>query len=244
MFRWFVNLNKKICYKIDMHLAYRTPLIIEQYINRISEHLNQKPDALVVDVGAGIECPFAKLRDPQLRIRIVGVDILPAALEQNHDIDDKVVADVNNEFPFADNSVDLITSRMVLEHLQNNARFFQRAFASLKPGGYFIHVCPAKYALFSMINQMLPKKFGRKLLFFIFPERVNSGFPAYYDQCSYYRMSKLLKKQGFVIDGFDFSYYQSSYFSFFVPFYLISVLYELFSYKLGLRNLSSFLLFV
>jgi hypothetical protein len=37
--------------------------------------MNRRANQLVVDVGGGKTCPFAKYRDPQLATRIVAVDI-------------------------------------------------------------------------------------------------------------------------------------------------------------------------
>jgi hypothetical protein len=103
---------------------------------------------------------------------------------------------------------------------------------------------PCKFALFAIINQLLPKKVSRYLLdkFTTNPERL--GFVAYYDKCYYSAFTSLLKSHGFKIIDMRLSYRSSGYFSFFVPIFILSAIYEFVVKTLNLKNLSSYLLVV
>jgi len=244
LIRKFFGWNKKICAALQEHLPYRKKHFRLHYLDAMREYINSFPGGRVVDIGGGEECPFTNFRDPTADVKIIAVDILPEALEKNQDVDEKVVADVEVELPFPDSSVDMVTSRTVLEHLKDNDAFFAKSARILKDGGYFIHIFPTKYALFSMLNQLFGTKFGPKVLFFFFPENSGAGFPAYYDKCTYSGMKKLLDKHGFEIVNLECMFYQSWYFAFFLPLFLVSVAYEWLMYLLGARDLCAYLLII
>jgi len=54
----------------------------------------------------------------------------------------------------------------------------------------------------------------------------------------------IFTKKGFSIDQIKISYYGSRYFSFFVPFFIISVIYEVILQSIGIKNLGSYILIV
>ncbi len=57
-------------------------------------------------------------------------------------------------------------------------------------------------------------------------------------------MHRLLEDNGFEIVHRELRYYQSIYYTFFVPLYLLMVLYDLIVWKLGVENLACQMLFV
>jgi SAM-dependent methyltransferase len=200
---------------------------------------------LVVDVGGGKSCPFAANRDPSRGTRIVAVYISLEELEQNLDVDEKRIADIMRELPFKDGEVDLLVSRSVLEHLEDIERFLENSSRVLKQGGHIIHMFPSKYAPFALINQLLPNSIARRLLFSIYPDAKGiAGFPASYDRCYYSAIVSLLAKHGFELVDVDLSYYQSHYFAFFLPLFLLSAFYETAVHALGAKNLCAYILLV
>lgn len=242
--RSFIRWNKRLSFALQAHLPYRKMNFMDHYLAVMVSLVNVKKEAVLLDVGCGEESPIGWFRDPALRIKLIGLDVLPEAIARNREVDERIIADANLELGIPSASVDLITSRTVLEHLQDNGSFFDRSVKALKPGGYFVHVFPAKYALYAMINRLLPASFSKRILHFFHPESTEAGFPAYYDRCSYSGMNELLKKYGFELLHFDCYYYSSNYFAFFFPLYLLSVLYESIVWLLGLRNFASYYLIV
>ena len=116
---------------------------------------------------------------------IIALDISQEELDYNHDVDEKIVFDITsgNKVPLDDDSVDMITSRYVLEHLKNLDNAFSEVSRILKPGGKFISLFPNKFTLFAIINQILPHWLARKILFSINPgAKGHCGFRAYYKQ--------------------------------------------------------------
>ena len=243
--RAFINLNKK-CFPFIAKIFPNTKFSAysyysEQVRNNLAE--NQK----ILDVGGGKKCSFASYARKFDGIKLIGLDVSQEELDYNHDLDEKIVFDISSgeRVPLGDSSIDMITSSSVLEHLQNLENAIKEIYRILKPGGKFISVIPCKFALFAIINQMLPNWLARKILFSIIPESKGfCGFKAYYDRCYYPALQKLLTKCGFTPEKFAFQYNQSSYFAFFLPFALISLVWDCLMYLFHVKPLAGYLCFV
>lgn len=241
----FFAVNKRVCERIEQHLPQAHPDIDLLYEQVVARHMNSGLDRLVVDVGGGKDCPLSQYRRPELRTRIVAVDVSEDELRSNRDVDEKRVANVVEQLPFEENEVDLIVSRSVLEHLESVERFIEQSAHVLKRDGYFIHVFASKFAPATLVNQLLPQPVSKRIVDFFRPESAGYlGFPAYYDNCYYTGMTKLLEEHGFDLVGVHTNYYQSPYFAFLVPLFLVSAAYELVVRSLGVVDLAARLLMV
>jgi ubiquinone/menaquinone biosynthesis C-methylase UbiE len=245
-FYWFLDCNRRISgaiekllpaqFKSHSHAAYRRV---------VSDYVNRKPDQIIVDVGGGKECPYYKLVKQELNSTIVSLDILEDELRLNREVSLRVAADVVLSLPFTNQSTDILTSRSVIEHLYDVERYIGNCRAALKDDGCLIHSFPCKFSPFSIINRMLPGWLARRLLYTFHPQfRDECGFKAYYDHCYPSAMTRVLEKQGFEVVHEEVRYYQSIYYDFFVPLYLVMVLYDLLAAATGFRNLGCQMLFV
>ncbi len=241
----FVALNRKASERLEASLPQVLD-IFTRYVEAVKDVINARPrNAVVVDIGGGTTCPLAHALKPDGNTILIALDISRDQLRRNIDFKGKLVADVVKSLPFGNGTIDLITSRSVLEHLGDVGDFVRHSSDVLKPGGYWIHVFPSKFAPFAVINQLLPKAWSRTLLGALFPSQKGiCGFPALYNRCYYSAMVNLLHRNGF--DRVDVvpSYYQSQYFSFCFPLFVCSAAYELLVRLLGLRNLAAYLLVV
>jgi hypothetical protein len=99
------------------------------------------------------------------------------------------------------------------------------------------HVVPCGNAPFALLNRSLGNRLARTVLFAVFPEkRKNSGFQAYYRDCTPSRMARLCQNNGLEVARLT-PYYNSDYTSFFVPLYTVEMLRQVASCRLGLRDL-------
>lgn len=245
MFKSFIQINKEVSLKIARLFPHTKVDPWGRYEKVVSEYMNSIPDCIVIDVGGGRKCPLAKRLQLGKKIKLIAVDISLEELKENRDVDNRVSIDVMDGLPFHDNSVDIITSRMLLEHLPDISIFVSEAKRVLKKGGYFINIFPSKFSPFAIINQLLPGSFSKRLLYAIYPESKGlGGFPSYYNKCYYSVFKPLLMRNNFKITGVSFGYYQSSYYSFFVPFFIVSMLYELLISSFEVKNLCDTLVFV
>lgn len=240
----FLAVNQKASQQVEASLPQAFD-IFARYIEVAKGVVNARRNAVVVDVGGGTTCPFVRVLKPGASPMIIALDISEDQLKCNNDAGGKLVADIVKSLPFRNGTIDLITSRSVLEHLGDVAGFVKHSSEVLKPGGYWIHLFPSKFAPFALINQLLPKACSRALVRTFFPSQTGiCGFPAVYDACYCSAIVNLLVKNGFDLIDVTPSYYQSQYFSFFFPLFALSAAYELLVWRLGLKNMAAYLLVV
>ena len=159
------------------------------------------PESVVVDFGAGRGQLGELIRNhPKMSIvdlrpiakRVVGVDIDPIVM-QNELIHEAHVIKNDNILPFAENSVDLIFSTWVLEHVDNPEEFMHEIGRVLKPGGWFCAISPNRWGYVGMAVTMIPNSLHVALLRFLRPD-VKSGdvFPTRYKMNSRRRLARYL----------------------------------------------------
>lgn len=244
-FKWFVKINYQICNKIELFLPIAKPDITDLYSKTVAKYANSKPQQVIIDIGGGRLTSFAKLLIPEMKHTLTVIDSEANELKKNPDADQIIVANINKDLPLQFNSADLIVSRYVLEHLENLPGFISKSQKVLKNGGYFIHLFSCKFALFTILNQLLPNKFSKTLLNYLVPGSKNiRGFKTNYHECYYDKIIKIFTENRFKVEDIVISYYQSRYFSFFLPFYIISVFYEIILQMLGLKNLCAYILII
>lgn len=237
--------NKRASRALERRLPHTHESVQRQFVDVVAGLMNDRPGLVVVDVGGGKTCHFASRRDPALGTRIVAVDVSEEELAANDLVDEKRVADVTRELPFGDGEVDLVVSRSVVEHLPDTNAFFAHCARVLRPGGWTVHVLPSKFSPHSLLNQALPHGVSKRLLHSLFPwSRGVLGFPAYYDGCYPAELERRLEAHGFEVTDVRVDYYQSEYYSFFLPAYVVSAAYELAVRAAGARNLAAAVLVV
>jgi SAM-dependent methyltransferase len=241
----FIAANRRMSRAVEASL----PTLFKRHLftlykYKVAEYVNRRPGQVVIDVGGGKECPFLPfIKDPGAHL-IVAVDSSDPELRLNPDLDHKIVADAAARgLPFRDGSADLIASRSVVEHLHDNEMFFANCARALRPGGVLIHTFPCRFAPFALINQLLPNQLTRRLLAYFHPQwQDECGFLAYYDHCYFAAVRALIEHNGFQNPSFTFRYYQSIYFDFCFPLYIVMLVYDLFTWIFCIRNLACALL--
>ncbi len=248
MLKSSIQLNRNLSNVIAGYLPQKKIDIRKVYDKFVAKYMNEKNDQIIVDLGGGKGCSFAKYKDAGVRAKIIAVDICESELKNNCEVDETRVADVVGRLPFQNEEADIVSSRWVLEHLSDLDSFVAESKRILKKDGYSIHLGASKFAPFAVINKVLPNELSKKILYFLgnrgFQHFNNSGFPTYYDQCYYSAIRSVFEKNGFEIVDIQVSYYQSGYFSFFFPLFLVSALYEVFLKAAGVHNLGAYILVV
>jgi SAM-dependent methyltransferase len=236
--------NKALCAAIEQYLPQASDYK-KEYADTIACYMNAlQPPAIVVDAGGGQKCDFARYREIGSGVRIIAVDVSEDELENNYDVDERCVADVTEDLPFKTGEVDMVVSYSLFEHLRNSEAFVINSSRVLKPGGYFIHLFASKFAPFAIANQLLPAELSKSLLKILKPESSDIGFDAYYDRTYASAIKQLLIRHGFEVISLRTHYYQSRYWDFFTPLFVLSVLYELVVYRIDAENLAAHVLVV
>ncbi len=95
-----------------------------------------------------------------------------------------------------------------------------------------------------MINQILPNYISTKILHYFDhgESKEDIGFKTYYNKCYFTGIKNILKKNEFKIIEIKDYHYSSEYFTFFLPLFLLSCLYEISTNSF--KNLASYLLII
>ena len=183
-----------------------------------------KPGLRVLDVGGGKHPAIPLEIKRELGLYVVGLDVSEAELVQAPPgaYDETLVGDV--AVARIPGHYDLVFSRAVLEHVADPAAAIANLARVLVPGGVMAHVMPCRNAPFAILNRLLGNRAARRVLFTIFPEKQeNSGFLAYYRDCTPTRLSRTCRESGLEVVKLT-PYYNSGYTSFFAPLYTIEML--------------------
>ncbi len=226
--RQFLSLNRRASSAWERRIAHASPLIYDEYINQVVAQLDKDSSAkTVLDVGAGKSTVFLPNVANRDNLWLVGVDVSMEEMELNADLDEKHVADVSQHIPLTADSVDIVVSHAVLEHLPSIDVFWKEVFRVLRPGGSSVHLFPSKYAPFSIANRLLPNWLVLRILDRLHPDFIGKhGFVAHYDECTAADMARVIEKNGLIVEEVRISYYQAPYYAFLFPLYVLNVLYE------------------
>jgi SAM-dependent methyltransferase len=95
-------------------------------------------DGKVIDVGCGGQ-PYRPLFPPC--VEYVGIDIADANANFGYDTSDTIYFD-GGQWPEQASDADLVLCTEVLEHVPNPAKFLERAYGALRPGGCLVGTVP------------------------------------------------------------------------------------------------------
>lgn len=217
IFRRFIEANRKLSRRFDRLLPddyWRDGN--SDFRNRFALEYVQ-PGMLVYDIGSGARPFFPVERKKALGIRVVGVDISETELElaPEGSYDAIRVSDIA-QFAGAEEA-DLAICQSVLEHVRDNRGALRSLASIVRPGGTVVMFMPNRYAVFALLNRLLPEAVKRRLLFSIYPETVDGyGFKAFYDNCTPLRMERIAHEAG-LLPHDRVHYWNSAYFQFFTP---------------------------
>jgi SAM-dependent methyltransferase len=175
----------------------------------------------IYDVGGGKNPLFGLGEKATYGFRYIGLDIDAVELDRAPIgvYDEVIAADISTYKGRGDG--DLVVCQALLEHVQDVERAFAGLASIAKPGGLLVIFVPSRNAVFARINLLLPQRLKRALLFFIFPATARSqGFPSFYDRCTPRDFRYLAQANGLKVEEVRL-YWISSYFSFFLPLYVI-----------------------
>ena len=216
----------------------------QQFLADADTLIRALPDgAVVLDLGGGRRCLYAGSVEPPGRVKLVAVDISPEELALNADVVETCVADVAVDLPVPDESVDLILSRALLEHVDGVPAAIRHMSRVLRPGGVALHFVPCRYSLFGTAARLLPFGPLLRLKHRISPEtRDIIGFKIHYDHCFPPALEREFEAAGFAQVEVKVTWACSGYFSPIYPLYIFHALYEQIVRRLRLRRLAAYAL--
>lgn len=209
--KWFDKTFLSDPFRIDGNLDYLFK-VVPKYITE---------GAKLYDVGGGKQ-PMYSVKDKyNLGLTIIGIDIDEVELKNApHGSYDKIIcADISSFEGQGDG--DFVLCQALLEHVENTEVAIKSISTLLKPGGKALIFVPSRNAIFARLNNFLPQKIKKALLYSIYPKtRHAQGFPSYYNKCTPRDFLKISSENSLNLVESRY-YYISSYFQFFFPLYLL-----------------------
>lgn len=148
-----------------------------------------EPSMTLLNLGAGRGANILADRSPYRRklqtfrsrvAKVIGVDVDPVVIE-NPDVDEAHVIELNDPYPLADSSIDIVVSDHVLEHVDNPREFAVEALRVLKPGGWFCARTPVKWGYIGIGARLIPNSLHVRFLKHLQPRReAEDVFPTRY----------------------------------------------------------------
>lgn len=129
--------------------------VYEQYLERYAEGVR-----CWLDVGCGYQLlpPWRFAAEAKLVASVpvlIGVDAARDALGKHRTLRKVICADID-ALPFEDDTFDLVTANMVVEHLGAPARQFREIARVLRPGGVFLFHTPNSRSYTAQMARLLP----------------------------------------------------------------------------------------
>jgi len=149
------NITRKIIKAVFPKLRYSQYLYEETLVKHVDE------TSIWLELGCGHQILPEWRQGVETNLvdkcrSIVGIDYDLPSLEKHRTISKRVRGDISN-LPFKDNSFNLITSNMVLEHVEDPLSLFNELRRILKPGGKFVFHTPNKYGYNTIAARLLPE---------------------------------------------------------------------------------------
>lgn len=163
------------------------------------------PKSVVVDFGCGrgeqTEDPVAFRRDLRcLRgkvANVIGLDVDTSA-QSNPTIDEFRRITPGQEWPIEDQSIDLVVSHSVLEHLPEPGYLFREAQRVLVPGGFLCIITTNLLSYVGLAAKLIPNSFHSRLLSRAQPGRQEKDvFPTLYRCNTIFSVRREMSRHGF-----------------------------------------------
>jgi len=172
------------------------------YEDILNSHV--KPDMIWLDLGCGHKIlPTWRQQEEKNLVKkcktVVGIDYSFDSLKKHKNIPLKARGDIT-KLPFKDNSFDLVSANMVVEHLENPGLQFLEINRIVKPKGVFIFHTPNLFGYTTLISKMVPEIFKDKLIYIFQGRKEEDVFDTYYRANSKKIIIRIANKTGFEIE--------------------------------------------
>jgi len=181
-----------------------------------------RPGDALLDAGCGRTAPILVKYRSKAR-RLIGVDLVDFAPS---DSDIELLKTDIGQMPLASNTVDLVMSRSVMEHVADPAQAYAEVYRILKPGGHFIFLTANLWDYASLIAKLVPNRFHPRIVARTEGRSEHDVFPVAYQTNTRRAVKKWARHAGFEIVSFRYLGQYPSYFMFNGFLFLLAAGYE------------------
>jgi SAM-dependent methyltransferase len=161
--------------------------------------LERRPGTLL-DIGCGREAPVLRRFKGQAR-ELVGLDLVDYRVQDPHLT---LLAGTSSSIPMADESVDVVMARSVMEHVEDPQAAFREIHRVLKPGGAFVFLTANIWDYATIIAMMVPNRFHPWIVAKSEGREEEDVFPTVYKCNSRRAIMRLANQNGLSLNDFRY----------------------------------------
>lgn len=240
--RRFIDANVSLSRATAKHFGAPTDKTLWQAFElEVQQQIRALPDgSTVLDVGGGRRCVYHHALRPG--IRLIATDVSADELALNEHADEAIVASLSASIPLPDDSVDLVVSRAVLEHVPDVRTAASQMYRVTKPGACTTNFLPGRFSLFGLAARALPFETVLGVLHRVSPGTIDQvEFEVFYDQGTPHRIERAFRDAGFRDVSVQITWAQPDYFNHFYPIFVLYLAYEALVRSLRIRPLASYM---
>lgn len=159
--------------------------------------------SIILDAGCGYDA-YMISRFSGKAGKLIGADKIVMPKEAMRPGIDFIQCDLS-DIPLKTESVDLVISRNVLEHIKDVGSVYDEISRVLKTGGHFIFLVPNLFDYASILSLIIPNRLHKRILLKIDPSRNDKDtFDVYYRSNTARSIRRLAQKAGFNIISIDY----------------------------------------
>lgn len=192
------------------------------YEKVILDHIGS--GSVVLDAGCGQNAPVLQKLVGYGKY-LIGIDVCGLHKTEENDSLYLLKSDLQT-ISLKDNSVNLVISRSVLEHIGNPEKAYREIHRILKPGGRLICLTPNYYDYASLIAKLIPNQFHSRIVRLTEGRNEDDTFPTYYRSNTEQDIKKLAKTTGFEVTLIDYLGQYPSYFMFNPILFILGTVYD------------------
>jgi ubiquinone/menaquinone biosynthesis C-methylase UbiE len=129
---------------------------------------------------------------------LVGLDYDLPSLRAHKTVTNRLRGGIGT-LPFKDQTFDLVTMNMVVEHLDNPSAQFREIYRILAPGGLCIFHTPNGRSIGTLVARFVPQWLKNRIVYVLEGREPGDIFPAFYRANSERRIAELAQANGFEI---------------------------------------------
>jgi SAM-dependent methyltransferase len=133
----------------------------------------------------------------------VGIDADFDALRRHRTLSKRVLGDIT-KLPFANESFDLVTANMVVEHLDDPATQFAEVARVLSPGGHFVFHTPNAQSYIIGAARLIPESLKKSLARVLEGRVAEDVYPTHYLANRREAIERIAAASGFDVDQIEF----------------------------------------
>jgi SAM-dependent methyltransferase len=215
---WAERLREKY-YRDEVH-PYR------RFERAVSELL--RPDQILVDAGCGRTAPVLQRFRGKAR-QLIGIDLV------SFDPSISGITLLNRDLTrtnLRDESVDVIMSRSVMEHITDPISTYSEMNRILRPGGHFVFLTANLWDYAAIIAKLVPNRYHPRIVAMVEGREEKDVFPVHYRTNTRRAIARFADQTGFEIVSLEYLGQYPNYFLFNGLLFLIATGYEKFVDKI------------